>query len=213
MSATLVLRGVTEADRRIERQAQLAGETRAASDAICTALRNALRSNDEDEPMRLTGIDDSVGGVPRDRLRFFTVSRRPVRKGQPESDVREVEFAVLDPGEGNPPTLVRRLDPTRNDGEDGGGVVERIAIGVLSFDVSYHDGAGYRDEWPEELGWPTAVRFELVLMPAEPTGAPVLVTRTVAVAHGYAADTTEAGASPQMEDGAAGPPQQEGATR
>ncbi len=188
-SATLVLRGVTEADRRIESRARLATEARAAVNTIADALRNAHRPVGENERPMLEGIDDSIGGIPRDRLRFFTISRRPVRVGQPESDVREVEFGLFDPDDDSPAALVRRLDPTRNDededGADGGGVLDRIATGLFAFDVTYHDGTEYREDWPQELGFPTAVRIELTFAPTPEHPAPLVVARTVAMAHGY----------------------------
>ncbi|MHC4717941.1 MAG: hypothetical protein ACYS5V_13285, partial [Planctomycetota bacterium] len=127
----------------------------------------------------LEGKDGWRGQLPNDRIRFFTVSVEPVRQGRPESDVKECEFRLSRTGRearrrgwdhrgepGASPVLLRRLDPTRNQAPDEGGVVELIARDVVALDVTYHDGVAWRDEWSskKEKRWPMAVRIRLAVL-------------------------------------------------
>src|SRR5690606_32802021 len=141
-SAGLMLSHVTAAHKRVDRQMRLQQEARAAADAIALALRNAYRPS-LDDTADLLGEDGWIGDFPADRIRFYSVSWEPVRRGWPESDVRLVEFFILEPPEDLPdqqPVLMRRLDPTRNPEPDEGGVLDRVAQGVLGLDIAYYDG-------------------------------------------------------------------------
>lgn len=169
-----MLRSILSARRRVDGQMALQQEARAAVQAIATALRNACRGTDGQGA--LVGVNAHLGDMPADRVRLFTVSRRAVRPGQPESDVKECEFRLTAPGRGSAeaalPALVRRTDPTRNAEPDGGGVVEHVARNVLGLDLAYHDGVEWRKDWPEKKqGWPLAVRIELTVADGDARGA------------------------------------------
>lgn len=169
-----MLRSILAARGRVDEQMALQQEARAAVQAMATALRNACRGSDAQAT--LVGINAHLGDMPADRVRFFTVSRRVVRPGEPESDVKECEFRLVAPrresAEGVLPALVRRTDPTRNPEPDGGGVVEHVARNVLGLDLAYHDGAEWRKDWPEKKqGWPLAVRIELTVADGDARGA------------------------------------------
>jgi len=173
-SAMMVFRTTAGAQERIDRQMNLQHEARAGIDAIAVALRNAHRQADPQNADKqasgaglLEGIDESSADAPTDRIRFMTISHRTIRAGQPESDVREVEF-FLAPTPGDAASqgawmLMRRTDPTRNARPDDGGVVERVASGVAGLDIEYHDGDAWRDRWRADLPtWPTAIRVRMV---------------------------------------------------
>lgn len=182
-AAVMMLTGVSSARQRVDRQREIQQQARTAVAAVASALRNAHRPIDRDEAL-LEGLDDWMGELPRDRVRLWSVSRRTIRAGQPESDVREVELFVLDPQTGESPALMRRVDPTRNVEPDGGGVLERVADDVVGLNLSYHDGVQWRDQWTSETdGWPVAVKVELIVDPgAYEAGAmqdPVLVSRLI----------------------------------
>jgi len=158
-----ILRSTVAARRRVDRQMSLQQEARLAVNVIATALRNAFRAGGEEAV--LEGTEDRLGEMPADRLRFFTVSRTTVRHGQPESDVKECEFFLSMPADGSLPALMQRLDPTRNDQPDGGGVVLRVAVNVLGLEMSYHDGRQWQPEWPKDANrWPVAVRIRLAVL-------------------------------------------------
>jgi type II secretory pathway pseudopilin PulG len=166
VSTVAMLRGANGTRQRVNRQMALQQETRAALEAITAALRNAVRASGDDA--LLEGLDAESDGLPTDRVRFRTTSSLAVRRGEPESDVRECEFFLHQIDPNRPPMLMQRLDPTRNEEPDGGGVVQCVAENIVGLDLAYFDGLEWRDEWSAETdGWPTAVRVSLVAVDAE----------------------------------------------
>ena len=158
-----ILRSTAAARQRVNRQMSLQQEARLAVNTIATALRNAYRA-DGDQAV-LEGTEDRLGEFPADRVRFFTVSRTTVRRGQPESDVKECEFFLSAPADGRLPALMQRLDPTLNEPPDGGGVLRRVAADVLGLEIAYHDGRQWQPEWPKDANrWPVAVRIRLAVL-------------------------------------------------
>jgi len=137
-STVAIVRGVTAARQRVDHRAAVEQDAWRAAWTIEAALRNAYRSTGDE--WFLEGIQESNGDMPADRIRFFTVSGRDLRPGQPECDVKECEFA-LSSVEGEPqPVLMRRMDPARNDPPRGGGILERVAGGIVALEFAYHDG-------------------------------------------------------------------------
>lgn len=177
-AALMILNGTSAARQRIDHQREMQQQARTALMAVTLALRNAHRPADP-EDILLEGEDGWVGDLPRDRIRLMSVSRRTIRAGQPESDVREVEFFILDPHTGEPPVLMRRVDPTRNPEPDGGGVLERVATHVFGLNLSYFDKVQWRDDWLPEDGWPAAIRVEIVVAPDASPGSGRIVSRLV----------------------------------
>lgn len=160
-----MLRTFSSARDRIDRHMSVQQESRAAMDAVVSALRSASRSPGPERV--LEGISGGQGDLPSDRIRFFTVSDRPVRPGMAESDFRECEFFLVSGNASHAPSLFRRLDPTRNDPPDGGGVVERIADHVVGLEFRYHDGTNWRDDWPLKMdSWPTAISIRMMVVAA-----------------------------------------------
>lgn len=178
-STAAVLRGVAAARSRVDRQMLVQQEARVAARAIVTVLRNAHRNPGND--FLLEGVDAWQGRYPADRIRFLTISRRTIRPGEPESDVRECEFFLAEPkGEDEFPVLVRRMDPTRNQKPDDGGVLEPVARNVLALDFAYHDGIEWTDRWPESRReWPAAIRVWLTVGAEAKPRREVTVSRIV----------------------------------
>ncbi len=161
-----ILRGVSAGRQRTDAQMSMQQEARAALHAITTALRNAARTEDPLPGLSgpLEGIDSWQGEMPCDRIRFYTISGRPVRPDQPESDLRECEFFLAQADQNELPSLARRLDPTRNDPPRGGGVLQRIAGNVVGLDFSYFDGVQWLDSWGlSQQGRPVAIRVRLIV--------------------------------------------------
>lgn len=176
-----MLRSSAAVQGRVAGQSEVQWQARWAVDAVAGALRNAWLAGEND--LAIEGVDGWAGDLPADRIRFFTVRDEPVRLAQPESDVKECEFFLARPDERAAPALVRRLDPTRNERPDGGGVLEGLAEGIVGFDVTYHDGREWVDEWPaERKGWPLAIRVRVLAADpsGEPGGRPWSVSRLVA---------------------------------
>jgi len=172
-----ILRSIGGIRQRVDDQGLIRQEARVAVSAIADALANAHRSGDN--LAVLEGIDDWGDGWPSDHIRLLVVRRSPVRPGEAESDVKEIEFG-LSSGEGQVPMLARRVDPTRNESPDEGGVIEKLAHGIIGLDLHYHDGTQWREDWPKSTAWPVAVRIEmLVVDERHPYRQPLQISRLV----------------------------------
>jgi type II secretory pathway component PulJ len=161
VSTVAMLRSTDQTRRRVDRQMALQQETRAAVETMSTALRNASRT--EDQGKIFEGLDAESDAMPADRVKFLTISPQPIRRDQPESDVKECEFFLQPSLADRPGMLMQRLDPTRNVEPDNGGVVRCIAQNIVALELAYHDGRSWRPEWSSETdGWPRAVRISLL---------------------------------------------------
>ncbi|MCC6682021.1 MAG: hypothetical protein IT445_14060 [Phycisphaeraceae bacterium] len=153
------------ARRRTERSADAWTEADTALRAISDAMANIYRPTVDDTEIVFEGIDGTLNGEPSDRVRFMTVGYHTVRLGQPESDVREVEFALVQDPDDDTSSLARRLDPTYNLTDEVGGVIDRLARNVVMLDIRYFDGLDWLEEWPLEYNQlPAAVRVTLRVM-------------------------------------------------
>ncbi len=198
-----MLRALTGTQRRAAGAIETQHQARIAMRAIVTAIRNVHRNGDE--PLLLGAdavLDDEAIPLdwpsdveyPADRLKVFTVTRRQVRPGLPESDVVECEFFLASARPGAKPLLMQRVDPTRNRPPDGGGVVTMLAEDVVALDLSYHDGLDWRDAWGERPGGlPAAVRIRLVVSPDGRPDDAVALMRIVTFPHrgGHDSASTE----------------------
>lgn len=188
-STVAILRSASAAKRRADIQLDAQQQARAAAQAIATALANAERYPGKDTIFE--GLDDFIDEIPVDRIRLSTISRKTIRAGQPESDVKQCEFFLVQPPEKPLYVLMRRTDPTRNEEPDEGGVLEVIAENVVGLNFRYHDGIDWRDDWPRRSTRPLAVRIELAV--ATKTDPPKIWTtsRIVTFPHHKPPDQSE----------------------
>lgn len=214
LSGATLLAQVGGARTRLAEQMDRAADADAALRAVSGALYNALRPvpNAQGAAGRplFEVIASEVDGQPSDQLRFEMLDRRPVRPGHPEGDVREVDFSLesvdVNSAAGGPEgpfVLRRRLDPTRNVGEgaealpgdQGGGVVDRLAGGLAGMEIACFDGVGWIRDWPATLGrYPVLVRVRLARVVDAETGRTQVVERMVGFP--WMAPDTGAGAGP-----------------
>jgi len=204
-----ILRSTAAARQRVQRQDLLQQEARSAMAVMAAAFRNAYRGAGDEAV--LEGTSERQEGVPCDRVRLFVISRRAIRPGQPESDIKECEFflapaaRVSQSSNGSGDVLLRRTDPTRNEDPDGGGIVEAIARNVLGLKLAYFTGSRWQDDWPKGTrGWPIAVRIELALLTEDQP--PRMLTISRLVNFPYLAPQSEAAGSvaPPAGEGAKG---------
>jgi prepilin-type N-terminal cleavage/methylation domain-containing protein len=180
VSATgVLLRGVAAARDRVEQDLDAQQQAWSAAQAVAVVFANASRPP-EAKQLLLEGTDDWIGDISADRVRLFTTSTREIRSGRPESDVREVEFFLSTEDGSSAAVLFRRTDPTRNAEPDGGGVVERIAGDIVGFDVRYHNGKDWQDEWPATPGaWPILVRVRVEVLIDSQRNKTFTLSRTI----------------------------------
>lgn len=136
---------------------------RAAMSVMERSIRSALPPSN-DTGIVFTGESYVIEGteLAADSVRFTCTGNR-FTVGRPGmSDIAEIEF-FLDISEslGEPSLMMRRRVVPSEDPEYEG-EVDELAPNVVSFNVRYHDGIDFVDEWEgQEL--PQAVQISLVL--------------------------------------------------
>jgi type II secretion system protein J len=170
-SATAFMRVVAGAREVSDNRLHGEQEATVAMRAIVTAIRNVYRPV-TDNDLLFEGVIERSESLPMSRLRLRTIDRRIIRRGQPESDVHEIEFFIRE--ENGRAKLMRRSDPTKNPEPDLGGVVEPLAEDVVGLDLQYLDAGKWEDRWPDALKrLPAAVNVRLLYRADDaPGGAP-----------------------------------------
>jgi general secretion pathway protein J len=180
-SAATFMRMVAAAREVVDKRLSGQQEAMVALRTITSALRNGYRPISDDDAY-FEGITEASDPVPICRVRFRAVDRRIIRRGQPESDVHDIEFFIRD--DGQHAMLMRRSDPTRNPPPDRGGVIEPLAQDVVGLDLQYLDGQKWVDHWPESMkSWPTAVSVRLVYRADSASGSLADVSQLVNFPH------------------------------
>ena len=181
MSSGTIMWQVSGARARVDDRELIQADADAAIHAIVTVIANAYRPSENDTVLFI-GEDEQIGGFDADSLRLLTVSHKMIRPGQPESDVHEVEFMLVDSAAGSGMALTKRTDPTWNVPDDKGGVVDRVANGLVSLNFEYFDGVLWRTRWPESMRrLPAAVRVTIALADKDRPGVFFSYTRMVAL--------------------------------
>jgi type II secretion system protein J len=149
MVAVGALRAIIASAEMVDRNINAAAEVRFAANMIARDLQN-LYNNDDIENTKFIG---TVEPLERDNytsyLVFYTIGRTKARIDQPEGDLYEVEYYLMQQGETM--VLMRRLWPNPNKELEPGGILTIIAEDIAAFEVQYFDGEEWSDEWPEEM--------------------------------------------------------------
>jgi general secretion pathway protein J len=142
------LRTITVSAERVDSNIEAASEVRFASKLIARDLVNLYREQNFRNMKLIGAADDSEVGSSS--LVFYTVGRAKARIDQPEADIYEVEYHLINNEEQS--ALYRRLwpNPDPND-ENPGGILSIIAEDIEVFQVRYFDGEEWSEEWPEEM--------------------------------------------------------------
>jgi len=173
------LRTVLAAREKLVARSELFQAGRRALDEIAAAFRSARAVGNLD--IHLIGRDGEFEGAPDDSLTFYTVTDRPARFDQPESDLYEIAFIVIRDEETGEGALWRRKDPGVDDEMEDGGILTEIAHDVVALNVEYFDGLDWLDAWlPEEaIGMPASVRVTIALTRSDSPGQTLTLTTTV----------------------------------
>jgi len=200
-SAAAMLRSVAGAREVVDKRLQGEEAATMALRTMCTALRNAYRPITDDD-VYFEGMQEQSDPNAIDRVRFRALDRRIIRKGQPESDVKTIEFFLRQ--EGQTFTLMRRTDPTVNLPPDTGGVVEPLATDIMGLEIEYYDAGKWLERWPEsQKRWPTAVNVTLTFVADQSTHRQGSVNRLVNFPYWLQTGGGAAGAAPAPPAGAA----------
>lgn len=187
--AVATLRTVASARQSITAATAATDEIRYASGLLRTDLINLYRDT-QIERIRLVGGINEMSPSAGSILTLWVTSGAPARRGYPEGDVYEVEYALAEGQSDLGQVLTRRVCPVvtipRDDedyAEASGGMLTTIAENVVRFQVQYYDGYTWLDQWPEEQEvLPELVQVVLVgQRPNDPEGRYPIV-RSFAVA-------------------------------
>ncbi len=144
------LKAITSSDEMVDTNINAAAEVRVAMNLISRDLVNFYR-DENNENTKLIGITEESADGNISYLVFYTVNRMKARADQPEGDIYEVEYSLMQDGEKS--FLMRRLWPNPNAEYDDEphGIQAVIAEDIYIFEVRYFDGEEWSNEWPEEM--------------------------------------------------------------
>jgi len=142
------LKAITSSAEMVDTNISAAAEVRFAMNLIARDLVNFYR-DENNENTKLIGITEESADGNVSYMVFYTVNRMKARAEQPEGDIYEVEYSLLQDGEQS--LLMRRLWPNPNEEYEPGGILAVIAEDIGIFEVRYFDGEEWTNEWPEEM--------------------------------------------------------------
>jgi general secretion pathway protein J len=180
------LKAVSDSAQIVERMGQTTGEVGFAARMLSRDLTNLYRDMDP-RNMRLVGASQDSEYSETPYLRFYAAGRAPARVNQPEGDIYEVEYVMMEtPGledssddAAAATMLFRRLWPNPDRDREPGGILVPIAQNIDVFQIRFFDGEQWVSDWPEEMNAvPQLIEVTLGTLPRGP-GEAILETFTV----------------------------------
>ena len=174
MVAVGALRTIIVGAEMVDSNINAAAEVRFAANMIAHDLQN-LYNDDDIDSTKFIGIVEALGGDNyTSYLIFYTLGRTKARIDQPEGDLYEVEYYLVQEGETS--LLMRRLwpNPSKEYAElEPRGILTVIAENISAFEVQYFDGEEWFEEWPEEMqSLPDLVSVSIIAQQPERSNPP-----------------------------------------
>jgi len=166
--AVAVFRQVQSASDGARRYARLSHTGRVVLDMVARDLSciTSYEANKDEIIVAVTAeadVDEEVEEPPRrDEVHFLC--RRPPHVGA--TDFVEVSYFLHDDEETGRAQFIRRWQAPPDQDISMGGRYEVLTEQVVSFGLSYYDGAEWLDEWTEIAALPVAIRAVIVLADA-----------------------------------------------
>ena len=149
MVAVGALRTIIAGAEMVDRNINAAAEVRFAANMIARDLQNLYKDDDIENTRFIGTVEPLEQGDYTSYLIFYTIGRTKARIDQPEGDLYEVEYYLMQEGETS--YLMRRLWPNPSEELEPGGILTVIAEDIAAFEVQYFDGEEWFEEWPEEM--------------------------------------------------------------
>jgi type II secretion system protein J len=146
------LRAIIASAEMVDSNINAAAEVRFAANTIARDLQNFYNNDDIENTKFIGTIEALDDGNYTSYLIFYTLGRTKARIDQPEGDLYEVEYYLVQEGETS--VLMRRLwpNPSKEYEElEPRGILTVIAENIAAFEVQYFDGEEWSEEWPEEM--------------------------------------------------------------
>ncbi len=157
------LKTVMASNATVESHVNTAAEVRFAANIIKRDLSNIYRDENV-ENTKLVGTVEELGDYDTSYLIFYTLNRTKARAYEPEGDLYEVEYYLVQNEESS--SLMRRLWPNPNEEYEPGGILTTIAKSIDYFEVRYFDGEEWYTEWSEDMQTlPHLVEVNIVTKP------------------------------------------------
>ncbi len=142
------LKTVIASSDMLDTAVDTAAEVRFASNMIRRDLVNMYNDPNYANTKLIGTVEDS-SEYSTSYLVFYTLNRTKARPYEPEGDLYEVEYYLVQNEETS--SLMRRLWPNPNNVFEPGGVLTTIAENIKIFEVRYFDGEEWYSEWPEDM--------------------------------------------------------------
>jgi type II secretion system protein J len=143
------LRAIMASAEMVDSNINAAAEVRFAAHMIARDLQNLYNDDDIENTKFIGTVEPLEQDNYTSYLIFYTVGRTKARFDQPEGDLYEVEYYLMQEGESS--LLMRRLWPNPSEELEPGGILTVIAEDIAAFEVQYFDGEEWSEEWPEEM--------------------------------------------------------------
>ena len=174
MVAVGALRTIIAGAEMVDSNINAAAEVRFAANMIAHDLQNFYNDDDIDSTKFIGIVEALEGDNYTSYLIFYTLGRTKARIDQPEGDLYEVEYYLMQEGETS--SLMRRLwpNPSKEYEElEPRGILTVIAEDIATFDVQYFDGEEWFEEWPEEIqALPDLVSVSIIAKQPERSNPP-----------------------------------------
>ena len=165
------LRAIMASAEMVDSNINAAAEVRFAANMISRDLQNLYNDGNIENTKFIGTVEPLEQGNYTSYLIFYTTGRTKARFDQPEGDLYEVEYYLMQEGETS--LLMRRLWPNPNEELEPGGILTIIAENIAAFEVQYFDGEEWSEEWPEEMqALPDLVSISIVANQPERSAPP-----------------------------------------
>src|SRR4030043_140524 len=141
MVAVGALRTIIASGEMVDSNINAAAEVRFAANMIARDLQNLYNDGNIQNTKFIGTVEPLEGDNYTSYLIFYTIGRTKARIDQPEGDLYEVEYYLMQEGENS--SLMRRLWPNPSEELVPGGILTVIAENIATFEVQYFDG----EEW------------------------------------------------------------------
>jgi len=143
------LRAIMASAEMVDSNINAAAEVRFAANMISRDLQNLYNDGNIENTKFIGTVEPLEQDNYTSYLIFYTTGRTKARIDQPEGDLYEVEYYLMQEGETS--SLMRRLWPNPHEELEPGGILTIIAEDIAAFEVQYFDGEEWSQEWPEEM--------------------------------------------------------------
>ena len=174
MVAVGALRAIIASGEMVDGNINAAAEVRFAANMIARDLQNFYNDDDIDSTKFIGTFEALEDDNYTSYLIFYTLGRTKARIDQPEGDLYEVEYYLMQEGENS--SLMRRFwpNPSKEYEElEPRGILTVIAEDIAAFEVQYFDGEEWFEEWPEEMqSLPDLVSISIVARQPDSSNPP-----------------------------------------